>query len=173
MFYLDDEGSSTGCCCLSVGGSNICSRSSLESSNSANWSISAMISYLFFFFFIQNILFVYAKQWIFVFFFITIRNITFKVQNLCWANQLITTFLKSFQSNWHNSWFSEFFRCEGKNYFLLFHVFFYLFRINKFVSVDFWCVQFTWFLICFQLEFVDGIKKKHHMKINELLTLFF
>lgn len=34
--YLDDEGSSTGCCCLSVGGSNICSRSSLDSSKSAN-----------------------------------------------------------------------------------------------------------------------------------------
>lgn len=43
-FYLDDEGSRTGCCCLSVGGSKICSRSSLESSNSANWSISAMFN---------------------------------------------------------------------------------------------------------------------------------
>lgn len=42
--YLDDDGSRTGCCCLSVGGSKICSRSSLESSNSANWSISAMFN---------------------------------------------------------------------------------------------------------------------------------
>lgn len=43
--YLEvDVASRTGCCCLSVGGSKICSRSSFDNSNSANWSKSDMIS---------------------------------------------------------------------------------------------------------------------------------